>query len=302
MSKYVITGSIGNISKQIIIGLVAQNKNVVVITSSENRVTEIEQLGANALVGSVLDSDFVNAAFENAALVYTMIPPVWDTTNMRETQRKIAGILAESISKNNVPYVVNLSSVGAHLSSGNGPIGGLYDLEQLLNKIPGLSVKHLRPSSFFYNFLNQIPLIRTAGFMGANYGEGEKLLLVDTKDIAEAALEEILNTDFKGNSVRYIISDERLGKEVADVLGKAIGNSLNWVVFTDEQQLQGLLGAGVPETHAKAFTEMGAGYASEILQEDARKTLPVFGKVKLDDFAKEFVKAFHNEKVDATQV
>ena len=130
--------------------------------------------------------------------------------------------------------------------------------------------------------------------MGANYGEGEKLFLVHPTDIAVAATEELLNPNFKGNSIRYIFSDERSGKEVADVLGKAIGKDLTWVLFTDEQQKAGFLQAGLSETHASQYTQMGQAIREGLMQADARKNKPALSSTKLEDFAKEFAIAFNN--------
>ncbi len=292
MKNYVITGSIGHISKPIVEGLVKAGKQVSVITSTADRVKEIEALGARALVGKLQDQHFLKQAFTGADAIYTMIPPIWQTTNWRASQDEVSKNYAEAIRTSGVKYVVNLSSIGAHAGKGVGPVDGLSVFEKLLNDIPGLNVKHIRPSYFYYNFLSQIPLIRQAGFMGANYGEGEKVFLVHPRDIAKAALEELLNLNFKGNSVRYVIGDERSGQEVADVLGKAIGKNLKWQVFTDDQQKQGLLQAGLPETHAVLFTEMGKAIREGKMQEDARKHLPPFSDTKLADFAKEFAEAW----------
>jgi uncharacterized protein YbjT (DUF2867 family) len=59
MNRYVITGSLGNISRPVAEGLVAQGKAVSVITSKADKVAEIEKLGAEALVGDVNDASFV---------------------------------------------------------------------------------------------------------------------------------------------------------------------------------------------------------------------------------------------------
>lgn len=294
MKTYVITGSVGHISRPIIQGLVKAGKDVRVITSTAARVSEIENLGAKALVGSVEDNTFLKEAFTGADVVYTMIPPTWQTTNWRASQNKIGKNYAQALEANKVKFVVNLSSVGAHHGNGAGPVDGLYDFEQLLNKIPGLHVKHLRPSYFFSNFLSQIGMIKQAGIMGGNFGEGEKLFLVHTDDIAAAALEELLSLSFSGNSVRYIFSDERSGKEIAEVLGKAVGKNFPWVVFTDEQQKQGLLQAGLSETHAQGYTDLGKAIREGYMQIDARKNMPVLGKTKLEDFAHEFAAAFNS--------
>ena len=160
MKTYVITGSLGHISKPLVEGLVKAGKEVKVITHSNERVKEIETLGAKALVGQAQDVNFLKEAFKGAEVVYTMIPPVWQTSNWRATQNEFAKSYSEAIKSAGVKYVVNLSSVGADVGNGVGPVDGLYDFEQMLNNIPALHVKHLRPSYFFYNFVSQIGLIK----------------------------------------------------------------------------------------------------------------------------------------------
>lgn len=291
MKNYIITGSIGNISKPIVTGLVKAGKNVSVITSKSDKVKDIEQLGAKALVGSVADKQFVKKAFAGADVVYTMIPPIWQTSDWRASQNEIGDIYIDAIKSNSIKYVVNLSSLGAHNKDGVGPVNALYDFEQGLNAIPGLNVKHLRPSFFYYNLLAQIGLIKNAGIMGANYGE-QKIALVHPRDIAEVALQELLELKFTGNSVRHIVSDERTGADVASILGKAIGKDLPWVVFSDADQLNGLLQGGVPKSHAAAYVEMGAAFRSGKMQEHLSNNKTV-GKTKLEDFAKEFSAAYN---------
>jgi uncharacterized protein YbjT (DUF2867 family) len=292
MNNYVITGSLGNISRPVVEGLVAKGKTVSVITSKADKVAEIEKLGAKGLVGDVNDAAFVRDAFRGAEVVYTMIPPIWQTTDWRGDQNRIADHYVAALTENRVPYVVNLSSVGAHLGHGCGPVDGLYDFEQKLNAIPGLHVKHLRPSFFFHNFLAQISMVRGAGILGANYGGNHTLFLVHPRDIAQVALEELLNPNFTGSSVRYIAGDERDGKEIAAVLGKAIGKELPWVEFTDEQQEQGALGAGLPAEVARQYTQMGHALRDGSMQEDMRKHRPAFSPTKLEDFAREFAQAY----------
>jgi uncharacterized protein YbjT (DUF2867 family) len=292
MKNYLITGSIGHISKPIVTGLVKAGRNVTVITSNAGKVKEIEDLGAKALVGSVQDKAFVKKAFAGADVIYTMIPPIWQTQNWRASQNEVASHYLEAIKSNNIRYIVNLSSLGAHLNEGTGPVKALHDFERSLNAIPSLNVKHLRPSFFFYNLLGQIDLIKHAGMMGANYGADQKIALVHTRDIAAVALEELLQLNFTGNSVRHIVSDERTGAEIATVLGRAIGKELPWILFSDQDQLKGLLDGGVPATHAASYVEMGAAFRSGKMQELLSKEKTV-GQTRLEDFAREFSTAYN---------
>ena len=76
------------------------------------------------------------------------------------------------------------------------------------------------------------------------------------------------------------------------MLGKAIGKDLSWVEFTDEQQKQGLLQAGMPETHAESYTIMGKALREGVMQADAVRNKPKLAAIKLEDFAKEFAEAY----------
>jgi uncharacterized protein YbjT (DUF2867 family) len=291
MKKYVITGSLGHISLPIVKSLVALKNEVIVVSSNASKKTEIEILGAKAAIGSVLDENFLTQTFKNADAIYTIIPPNFGVSDWRAYQNEVAKNYIKAIEASGVKYVVNLSSIGAHLSEGNGPIAGLYDFEQMLNKLSTVNVKHLRPSYFFYNLFSQIKLIKGMGIMGSNHSG--KLALTHTNDIAEVAVEELLNLSFKSNSVRYIAGDEKTGAEIAQVLGKAIGKpDLKWVEFTDEQSYSGMKQSGLPDTFAKGYTDMGAALRTGILEADYQLHKPKLSKTKLEDFAKEFAGAF----------
>ncbi len=104
-----------------------------------------------------------------------------------------------------------------------------------------------------------------------------------------------MQRDFTGKSVRYSVSDERTTTQTATVLGQAIGlPNLPWIEFTDEQALEGLLKAGLPAEMARNFVEMGTAVRSGIIWEDYDLHKPATpGKVKLEDFAREFAQVYN---------
>ncbi len=300
--KYVITGSLGHISKPVVERLAKDGHQVTVITSNGDRKSDIEALGAVAAIGSVEDAAFISNTFSGADAVYLMIPPNWGVPNWLEYQQKVADNYAAAIAANNIKYVVQLSSIGAHMRRGAGPVDGLGYLEDQLLKLTEVHVKMLRPSFFYYNLFSMIPLIKGMNIMGANYGgTDEKLVLVDTSDIADSLYTVLSGLQFTGHTVEYIASDERGTDEIAAVLSAAIGKpGIPWVVFSDEQSLQGMLQAGLSATIAEGYNALGAGIRSGAVQEDYLKNRPaLFGKVKLEDFAKAFAAAFnaHEQQV-----
>jgi uncharacterized protein YbjT (DUF2867 family) len=169
----------------------------------------------------------------------------------------------------------------------------MHDGEIVLNGLEGVAIKHVRAGFFYVNFFANVDMIRNMGIIGANYGSTTRLVMVHPEDIAAAIAEE-LQTPFTGKSVRYITSDDRTPGEVATTLGAAIGKpDLQWVEFTDVQALGGMIQAGVPEYMAQNFVEMNTAVRNGILWKDydAKGNKPT-GKIKLEDFAKEFAKRF----------
>lgn len=291
--KITVTGSLGNISKPLAKQLIAAGHQVTIISSNGDKVKDIEALGAKAAIGSIGDADFLTKAFAGADAVYTMVPPNFAATDYRKYVSGSARNYAEAIRKNGITRIVNLSSIGADIDGGTGQISGVHDGEIVLNALEGVNIKHIRAGFFYVNFYANIDMIKNLGFISANYGPGTRLVMVHPEDIAAVVAEE-LQSSFTGKRVRYITSDDRTAGEVASVLGAAIGKpDLQWVEFTDEQALAGMLQAGLPEPIAKNFIEMNNAVGSGILWKDydAKGNKPA-GKIKLEDFAKEFAGRF----------
>jgi uncharacterized protein YbjT (DUF2867 family) len=290
--KITVTGSLGNISKPLTEILVKAGHQVTVVSSSADRAEEIKALGATPAIGLVTDVAFLTEAFKGADVVYTMVPPNFGAT---EWKKYIAGIgqnYADAITANGIKKIVHLSSIGAHLEDGTGPVTGIHRVEEIYNKLDGVAVKHLRPGFFYTNFYANVDMIKHANIIGSNFGADTNMVLVHPKDIATAAAEEI-QSNFTGKSVRYIASDEKTAGEVAKTLGAAIGKpELPWIEFTDADNIAGAVGAGLPEEIATNYTEMGTSVRSSKMFEDYYKNRPVLSEIKLENFAKEFAGAF----------
>lgn len=291
--KYIITGSLGHISKPLSEKLIANGHDVTIITSKERNIAAIEELGAKAAVGSVEDLQFLTNAFKGTDAAYTMVPPNFNPTDWKAWIGSIGANYATAIRDTGVKYVVNLSSIGAHMPEGCGPVSGLYRVEAALNALENVNIKHLRPAYFYHNLFAQMGMIKHAGFMGGNFGD-TAFPIVHPADIAAAAAEELLNLSFTGHTVRYIAGAETTGAEIASTIGAAINKpDLHWVVFTDGQNIEGAIQGGLNEEVAKNYTEMGKAMRTGEMCEDFNKNKPAFSNIKLQDFAAEFAQAFN---------
>ncbi|RYD74085.1 MAG: NAD-dependent epimerase/dehydratase family protein [Sphingobacteriales bacterium] len=296
--KIIITGSTGHISKPLTLELVEKGHEVKVISSNAEKHTEIEALGAKPAIGSLQDTDFLTQTFTGADAVYTMIPPgnyMDQSLDLLAYYVNLGKNYARAIENSGVKRVVNLSTIGGNLAEGNGILKGAHNVELILNALPAdVAITHMRPNSFYYNLLGYIPMIKSIGFIAANYGGDDLIPWVSPVDIAAAIAEE-LTTPFSGRKARSVASEDLSGNETAKILGEAIGKpDLKWVVVSDEETLKGLVSAGLNPKIAEGLVEMYSALHSGLLAEDYYKNKPAaMGKVKMKDYAKEFAAAFN---------
>jgi len=290
-----ITGSLGNIGRSLATQLIAKGHQLTVISHTPDRAASIRALGANPAIGSIEDADFLASAFEGADAVFLMIPPRFDAVDTRGYMRSVANAYANALTRAGVRYVVNLSSIGAHISDGPGPTGTNFLIEEQLNGLPGVNVLHLRPGLFYTNFYGSIPVIRHQGVLGNNFDAATPMLMTDPRDIAEEAASAMDRLDFSGVSVCYVVSDEKNGGEVAGLLGQAIGRpGLPWIKLADEDLLAGLVAGGMSQDAAQVYVVgIGAGLRDQILFDDYRQRRHrVVGNIRFEDFAHEFAAAY----------
>ena len=294
--KYVITGGAGNISKPLTEQLLKAGHQVTVIGRNAEHLKDLTALGATAAIGSVEDVAFLTKTFTGANAVYTMVPPNYGAPDLKAYIIKIGKNYTEAIKASGVKYVVNLSSIGAHLPKGAGPVSALYYVEESFNSLKDVNILHLRPGYYFFNLLGNIGMVKQANIIGANFGSGDdKIVMVNPVDIAPVAAEALLSLNFTGHSIKYIAGDERSGADIAKALGSAIGKSdLPWVKFSDEDAYNGMVQAGLPQEIALNYRDMGQVMNDGTMFEDYWKHRPTLSKTKLEDFAKVFAAAYNN--------
>jgi len=292
--KITILGSLGNISKPLAQQLIAAGHTVTVVSSSAEKADAIKAIGAIPAIGAVEDVGFLVSAFTGADAVYTMVPPNFITNEWKKYIANVGKGYAEAIKKAGVKNVVNLSSIGADLPDGVGPVSGIHYVEEALDALENVNVLHLRPAYFYTNLYHSIDLIKNAGIIGGNYPATANLVMVHPNDIAETAAKVLNELSFTGKSHLYIVSSERTNAEVASAIGKAIGKpELPWVEFKDEDLINAMTGTGASLDVAKNYAEMGNAIRTGIMFKDYATSKNVAkGKTDFETFVKEFAKAF----------
>jgi uncharacterized protein YbjT (DUF2867 family) len=277
---YVVTGATGNTGRVVANRLLDQGKKVRVIGRNRERLQPFVARGAEAFVADLSDQTAVKQAFAGANAVYAMIPPNVASPDFRAEQRRVIAAIAAALEHAGVEHAVTLSSIGADKESGTGPVVGLRELEQALNRIAGLNVVHLRAGYFMENTLGQVGAIRAMGKTAGPLRGDLNLPMIATKDIGDAAAELLLALDFSGKQTRELLGQHDLSmNEATSIIGLAIDKpDLEYVQLPDAMMQPTLVQMGMSPNMAALIIEMAgalnSGYMRALEPRTKQNTTP----------------------------
>ncbi|MBI5055542.1 MAG: NmrA family NAD(P)-binding protein [Nitrospirae bacterium] len=291
---FVITGATGNIGSKLVDDLHSRGHKVRAVGRSKDRLQRFIDKGAEAAAGDLADSGFLAKAFSNADAVFAMIPPNYAVKDFRAYQNEIGASTAEAIRKSGVKHVVNLSSQGANLPDRTGPIKGLHDQEERLNKLDNVNVLHVRPTYFMENLLMYVPMIKNMDMAGSAVSGGVKFAMIATKDIAKFIAERLVKRDFSGKSVRDILGQRDVSmNEAIQIFGKKINKpGLKYVQFSYEDAEKGLIGAGLSEDLSRLYVEMSRALNEGLFAVNLTRTPENTTETSIEEFADVFAKIY----------
>lgn len=291
---YVLMGSNGNITSKAARLLLRQGKKVRVIGRDAAKLKALKEAGAELAVGDALDAKFLEGAFRGAEAVYTMIPPKYDSPEFRAYQNQVGESIAKALTKGGVKRAVNLSSVGASLPDGTGPIAGLHDQEERLNVLEKIDILHLRAAYFMENHFGAIPAIKQMGVYPGLIKATVPIAMVATRDIAERVARELTEPSTQGHEVRHVLGPrDYTMSETARILGAAIGKpDLAYVEAPAVEVKKALRGFGFSQSVADSFEEMSRALSDGRIARTYKRDKPSTTPTTLEEFAKEFAAVY----------
>ncbi len=286
---YVVCGATGHVGGVVAARLLDARKRVRVVARRADPLKPLAARGGEVASGSIDDAGFVERAFQGADAVFALIPPNYAVTGSRAWQDRVADALAGALERTRVPRAVTLSSIGADRAQGNGPIAGLHDMEQRLNRVPGLAVLHLRPGFFMENTLTSIGMIKTMGMNGSAIRADLRFPMIYTRDIGEVAARRLLALDFQGSSFHELHGQRDVTMpEVTTALGKAIGKpDLRYSVLSYEEAKRGMMQMGLSEELAGLFVEMSQGFNDGLIRPLQQRSATTTTPTSIETFAEQ---------------
>ena len=269
----VVTGATGRTGSAATKALLTKGEKVRVVGRDAKKMTPLVELGAESFVGNVENVASMTEAFKGASAVYLVLPEDIFQQDLGAHQERVSDSYAAAITNARVRFVVNLSSIGAQHAKNTGPIVGLHNQEQKLNRVAGLNVLHLRAAYFMENLFTSIEPLRSTGTLPGALQADTQMPWIATKDIGTYAANRLSACDFSGNSIQELQGQRDISmKEAASIVGKSIGEwNLQYVQVPSVTLGQSLVMMGLPNRTVELVVEMWDGAnAGLIVPQEAR--------------------------------
>lgn len=285
-----ILGASGHVGRRAAEHLLDHHRRVRVVARSADHLSDLAARGAEPFAGSADDPEFLRRAFDGARAVFSMLPPVppiQEGDDLRKAQGRVSEAIAGALKATGVRYVVNLSSVGAEVPYGTGPIAGLHDHEERLDGLDGVAIVHLRAAFFMENLLAAIPTIRAQGAYFGPLPADQPRPMIATADIGDEAGRLLFELGFDDKATEELLGprDYTLA-EAVPILGAAIGRpEAAYVQVPYEAAKDAMLGLGMPGFLVDSYLEMMRAMESEKIRPAEPRLPENTTPTALEDFA-----------------
>jgi uncharacterized protein YbjT (DUF2867 family) len=275
---FIISGVSGHVGAAAADALLSKDQKIKVIVRDEKKGTKWAQRGAEVAVGNLEDQAFLTGILKGADGAFLLLPPDFSSVEILADQKKLGATIAAAVKAAQLPHVVALSSNGADLAEGTGPIKGLYHFENAL-RASGAKITSIRAGYFMENIGQAIGAAKTAGIYPNMLPSQDIVMpMIATRDIGELVAEcliagpktEIVDLTGPGYSV----------KQLSEKISNALKKPIKIVDIPQAGWLEALTGAGVPKPWAEQYVEMYQGMLSGKVTPKGDRT--VVGKTQID--------------------
>jgi len=286
----VVTAPAGNIGSKLVGRLLDAGRSVTLLTRNRAKVERFKAHGAKVEVGDLRDKRFVAQATQGASALFWLTPTDLAASDVQRRQREMGEAAADAIRTNRIGRVVNVSSMGAELGRGAGPVDGLFDVEKAIDSAAE-SVAHLRPGFFMENFLGHVQSLRQEGAVYLPISGKTRVPLIATRDIARVAADRLLDAGWSGRTVTPLQGPDTLSfDEAAETMSAALGWPLKHVQVPYERAREAMKGMGMSDSAVRGFLELYHALETGYLYSGKPEAEKVITETTFEQFAREVIK------------
>ena len=278
---FVIAGVTGHVGSLVATELLGKKRPVKVIVRDASKGAAWSAKGAEVAVGLLDDATFLTNALKGAQGFFVLLPADFAQPDIYAGQCRRSDVIATSVKTAKTPHVVLLSSVGADVPTGTGPIRGLHYLEDALRKT-GTKLTAVRAGYFQENLGMAVGAAKGTGTV-PSFGPADVAMpMIATRDIAPVVAQALI--DGPKTEIVDVVGPSCTVRQVAEKLGAAMHKTVGVVEIPQPGWVGALTQAGLPPHFAAAFAEMYAAFGTGNIRPKGDRV--VTGKITIDQTLK----------------
>lgn len=240
---FTIIGATGHVGGAAAGALLERGAPVRTVLRSTRHERDWRQRGAGTAIADLGDTAALAEALRGSAGAFVMLPTLHSGDDA-EHRALVASIVA-AVADSGVPHVVALSSIGADLPGGTGPIRWLHALEQGLLGTDAV-VTAIRSWHFQEKVEEILPAVLGEGVYPV-FGASADIPgpMIATADIGAAVADALLAPPAASEAVD-LDGPAYTERDVAAALGALLGRELQVVTIPEAGWIDAMTGAGVP--------------------------------------------------------
>ena len=252
---YAVAGVTGHTGKAVAETLHAKGQPIRVVVRDEAKGASWKGRGADVAVASLDDEAALTRALHGVNGAYVLLPPDPATTDFFGSRAKIVDAIGRAAMKAGVPHLVLLSSIGAQMPKGTGPIAALHNAERSFEK-SGMATTFVRASYFLENYGGGIAPAKKDGVLPSFLPANRSHAVVTTTDIGRTAAQALLDGPRGRRVIELSGPADVTPADVAAALTELLGRPVRVAEAPLDAVVPTFMSFGMSQQMAELYREM----------------------------------------------
>jgi uncharacterized protein YbjT (DUF2867 family) len=257
-AMFAIAGVTGHTGKVVAETLLANDHPIRVIVRNENKGAQWKARGAQVVEASLDDAVSLGRALQGTQGVYVLLPPDATTTDFFGSRGKMIDAIGHAVIEAGVQHLVFLSSIGAHVAAGHGPIGAPYRAERIFEKL-GIGTTFVRAAYFLENYGTVLTAAKSDGVLPSFFPAHFVHSIVTTTDIGQVAAQALLDGPQGRRVIELSGPADVTPADVAVALTELLGRSITVVEAPLDAVVPTFMSFGISRHMSEIYRDMYAG-------------------------------------------
>lgn len=252
---YAIAGATGRVGSATAQRLLTEGAGVRVLVRTEDAAEDWKARGADTRIVDLRDADELSDAISGCAGLFVLLPFDLTAHDLEAHAVALTSSISSAVASAGVAHVVVLSSGGADLAEGTGPISTLYRFEQAL-LASGTKLTALRAGHFQEKVSDVIGAAQAEGIYPVFSASADIAHpMIATQELGSIAAGLLQHPPVHSENVD-VLGRTYTEREVAILLGNELGQELQVIVLPEESWAGALVDAGLPAHAAQSLAEL----------------------------------------------